>query len=249
MQFWLGTHQPHWLGRLDVPMFVSHRTLRTRRSLPVARGPWALDSGAFTEIKDNGRWTFGQDEYVEAVQRYGEEIGHLAWAAPMDWPSEPFAREKTGLSMSEHQERTVQSYLDLRDRGPFVPVLQGWELEDYLACADLYDEAGVDLAEEALVAVGSVCRRHSTAEIGWIMRELAGLGLSLHGFGVKQGGLERYGDILTSADSMAWSFRARHDHPLPGCTHKSCANCQIYAERWYWRIRDRLDWPTLDLAL
>lgn len=245
MDFWLGTHRPNWLALLDVPMFVSHRTLRDRKTLPVARGPWALDSGAFTEIKDNGHWTFGTEEYVEAVQRYGAEIGQLAWAAPMDWPSEPFARAKTGLTVREHQERTVQSYLDLRDRGPFIPVLQGWELDDFHDCVDLYTEAGVDLAVLPLVAVGSVCRRHATAEIGWIMRTLADRGLRLHGFGVKQGGLERYGDVMVSADSMAWSYRARHDRPLPGCTHKSCANCPIYAERWYWRIRERLDWQRL----
>jgi hypothetical protein len=33
--FWLGTHQPGWLARLDVPLFASHRTLRTRRRLPL----------------------------------------------------------------------------------------------------------------------------------------------------------------------------------------------------------------------
>lgn len=248
MKFWLGTHQPQWLGRLDIPLFVSHRTLRERKSLPVARGPWALDSGAFSELVLNGRWVTTLPEYTEAVARYEAEIGHLAWAAPMDWACEPHMIERTGLSVREHQERTVANYLDIRDAGPFVPVLQGWELADYLHCVDLYDEAGVDLTAEPLVAVGSVCRRHSTAEIGWIMRELSGLGLSLHGFGVKQGGLERYGDILASADSMAWSYRARHEPPLPQCEHKTCANCTVYAERWYRRMRARLDWPRLDVA-
>jgi len=37
---------------------------------------------------------------------------------------------------------------------------------------------------------------------------------------------------LTSADSMAWSFWARYDAPLEGCTHQSCANCRIYALQW-----------------
>jgi hypothetical protein len=43
--FFLGTHRPGWLARLDVPLFVSHRTLRTWPRLPWAREPWALDSG------------------------------------------------------------------------------------------------------------------------------------------------------------------------------------------------------------
>lgn len=48
--FYLGTHQPQWLGRYDVPMFISRRRLSSRKSLPQARGRWALDSGGFTEL-------------------------------------------------------------------------------------------------------------------------------------------------------------------------------------------------------
>jgi hypothetical protein len=38
----------------------------------------------------------------------------------------------------------------------------------------------------------------------------------LHGFGVKLTGLESFGDELLSADSMAWSYAARRDHPIKG---------------------------------
>lgn len=56
---------------------------------------------------------------------------------------------------------------------------------------------------------------------------------SLHGFGIKVLGLRRYGHLLTSADSMAWSVAARRSAPLPGCTaHRNCANCPRYAYRW-----------------
>jgi len=247
VDFFLGTHRPNWLGMLTVPLFVSHRTLAPRHTHPRAVTDWALDSGGFSELSLHGAWRTSVEEYVEAVDTYRVLIGRLQWAAPMDWMCEPHIIERTGLSVREHQERTVQNFLDIRDRGPFIPVLQGWELDDYLACVRLYEDAGVDLTAVPLVAVGSVCRRHSTAEIGWIMRELSSLGLRLHGFGVKQGGLERYGDVLASADSMAWSMRARYDR-LPGCEHKTCANCPVYAERWYWRIRERLDWPRLELA-
>ena len=50
MKFFLGTHLPQWLGRIDVPLFVSHRMLHKRRTFPRALGEWALDSGGFTEI-------------------------------------------------------------------------------------------------------------------------------------------------------------------------------------------------------
>lgn len=231
MLFWLGTHCTDWLGKLDVPLFVSHRRLAERKRLPIALAPWALDSGGFTELDKYGTWRTTTGEYLEAVERYGD-IGQLVWAAPMDWMCEPHMIEKTGLSVREHQERTVANYLELRGRGPFIPVLQGWTLTDYERCVDLYEGAGVDLCAESVVGVGSVCRRQDTGEIGRIMHTLSDHGLRLHGFGVKKAGVQRYGRYLTSSDSMAWSYQARRDWPMPGCRHRNCANCSRYALRW-----------------
>ena len=44
MQFYLGTHQPAWLTKADVPLFVSHRRLvgRLVDNRPRARTSWAL---------------------------------------------------------------------------------------------------------------------------------------------------------------------------------------------------------------
>ena len=149
---------------------------------------------------------------------------------------EPFMIARTGLPVTEHLHRTVENYLTLRRLAPdlpVIPVVQGWRLPDYLACLDLYASAGVDLAALPRVGLGSVCRRQSTAEIAVIVTELARRGLRLHGFGVKTGGLHLYGHLLTSADSMAWSYAARRAPALPGCTgHKNCANCLAYATRW-----------------
>jgi hypothetical protein len=89
VRFWLGAHQSHWLGLADVPLMVSHRTLARRRWLPQARGPWALDSGAFSEIAAHGHFQTSPSAYVAAVRRYADEIGHLAWAVPQDWMCEP----------------------------------------------------------------------------------------------------------------------------------------------------------------
>ena len=66
-----------------------------------------------------------------------------------------------------------------------------------------------------------------------IASTFAARGIRLHGFGVKTGGLHLYGRQLASADSMAWSYAARRQPPLPGCTsHKNCANCLAYATQW-----------------
>jgi hypothetical protein len=245
--FYLGSHETSWLEKLDVPLFISHRRLAKRRRLPLARCDWALDSGGFTELALHGAWHTSVSEYVEAVQRYGEEIGRLQWAAPMDWMCEPFMLETTGLSLEAHQEKTVANYLDLRGQGPFIPVLQGWTVTDYERCVDLYESAGVDLAAEPLVGVGSICRRQSTAEVAHIMRVLNDAGIRTHGFGVKKQGISNYARLLSSADSMAWSYAARRRWPLPGCTHKHCTNCPRFALRWREEVLARVFWLELQL--
>jgi hypothetical protein len=233
--FWLGAHQPAWLAQTTVPLFVSHRRLAGYRTLPRALGPWALDSGAFSEIAQHGRFTTTPAAYAAAVDRYAGEVGGMAWAAIQDWMREPFMVNRTGRTVAEHQARTVGSYLDLMDRAPhlpWVPVLQGFTVAEYLACIDRYAAAGVDLTVLPLVGLGSVCRRQATTEIAGVVTELSITGLRLHGFGVKTGGLDRYGHLLASADSMAWSFTARREPALAGCAHANCANCLRYALAW-----------------
>lgn len=243
LTFYLGTHRATWLWQIrGIPLFISHRVLRTRRStFPRATTRWALDSGGFTELNLHGEWRTTPHEYVAAVRRYVDELGSLQWASPQDWMCEPWVIAKTGLSVAEHQQRTVDNYLQLRELAPdlpFIPVLQGWELPDYHAHADAYAAAGVDLAAEPVVGIGSVCRRQATGQIATIFDELSGRGLRMHGFGVKSAGLSMYADNLTSADSLAWSFGARQD-ALKGIRHchkSSCVNCLHYALAWRERM-------------
>lgn len=231
-----------------VPLFVSRRRLVARKTFPQAAAGWALDSGGFTELSLYGGWQTTSDQYVSDVLRFEREIGLLEWVAPQDWMCELFMLEKTGGSIEVHQRLTVENFLELRQRlGELViPVLQGWSKESYLWCWEMYEEANVDLEAEAVVGVGSVCRRQNMAVAGEIVRSLSPL--NLHGFGVKLTGLESYGDALTSADSMAWSYRARMDHPLRGCTHKSCANCLRYAMRWRDQVLARLGQQRLEMV-
>ena len=44
-------------------------------------------------------------------------------------------------------------------------------------------------------------------------------------------------EFLTSADSLAWSLRARFAPPLPGCTHQRCSSCPRFALRWLQNIK------------
>ena len=254
MRFFLGTHQPNWLTLTAAALFVSDRRLRRyRRSLPTALGSWSLDSGGFTELQQYGTWDHGPTpcQYAERVRRYRDEIGGLVWAAPQDWMCEPIVLSGgtagpirfagTGLSVAEHQRRTVSNLLELRAIAPdlpFIPVLQGYTLTEYLTCIDRYHDAGVDLAAEPTVGIGSVCRREATAEAAEIIHAVSDRlpGIRLHGFGIKTSGLGAYGSLLASSDSMAWSAAARYSPSLPGCTHTTCANCPKWAFRWRERV-------------
>lgn len=230
MRFYLGAHMPRWLERLKVPLFVSRRRLVTYKQLPRAAAPWALDSGGFTELSSFGRWTLSPEEYVEEVHRYRDEVGGMEWAAIQDWMCEPWIIQKTGLSVEEHQRRTLANYerlLVLAPALPWTPVLQGWSRPDYLRHLAWYRAAGHRLERLPVVGVGSVCRRQASNEAGAIVRELAYEGLRLHGFGFKinafVAGFHRY---LASSDSMAWSAAARREPRLEGCSHRgNCANC------------------------
>lgn len=239
--FFLGTHQPHWLFSVGVPLFVSRRTLCERKGLKRALAPWALDSGGFTELSMFGEWRTGIAHYIGEVKRWASEIGSMVWAACQDWMCEPFILDKTKLTVAEHQKRTIDNYLELRSREPdlpWVPVLQGWSMGEYEDHAEQYERRGVDLRKLPTVGLGSVCRRQNTMRVACLIRTLAKSGIRLHGFGFKLGGLAEVGDVLESSDSLAWSFAARRQPPLPGHTHKNCANCVTYALQWRDRVLD-----------
>lgn len=237
--FYLGCQEPVWLARFAVPMMISRRRLIRYKNLPVALGPVLIDSSGFTEIKDNGCWTFSDEQYVSEARWFKSSLRSVVGVFIKDWMCEPFIIAKTGLSVFEHQSRTVASYLELSLLAPdvpWLPVLQGWTLADYLRCVDMYASAGVDLSAFPLVGVGSICTRQSTSEAVNILSALSNLGLRLHGFGFKTDGLPIAAKYLASSDSMAWSSDARYSHPLDGCEHRNCANCSRYALLW----RDRV---------
>lgn len=253
--FCLGTHMPNWVEQTDVPLFISRRRLAPYRTLPRARGPVRIDSSGFTELAMHGRWTVSERQYAGEVRRFVSEIGNIVWAAAQDWMCEPAILKSTGLDVAEHQRRTVANYLELRSLAPdlpWVPVLQGWRAEDYLRHADAYLAAGIDLAALPVVGLGTVCRRQNTAEGEGVVRRLTAGGLRLHGFGFKVLGLERLGPLMTSADSMAWSFRARKEgrRLCRNGRHRACANCLEWALAWRRRVLVALDRPAqLSLAL
>ncbi|MFF0448066.1 hypothetical protein ACFYT4_16930 [Streptomyces sp. NPDC004609] len=231
--FWLGAHRPHRLKQTNAPLFISNRQLAPVRTLPRALGPWALDSGGFTEITKYGEWRTTPQQYVRQIRRYRDEVGQLAWASQQDPMCEDEALRMTGLSIDQHQDLTVTNFLSLRwlaPELPIIPVFQGWLRPHYVRCAEKFAAAGVDLTREPLVGVGSICRLPNTFTAGWILQDLHAMGLKLHAFGYKKTGLASSWPYVASADSMAWSKAGRYERVCG--THSGEANCLSYAQSW-----------------
>lgn len=281
-QFYVGA-KPNWhmtrgpRSKLDplplpVPAFVSYLQLRKIKALRPAVVRWALDSGGFTMLSTHGRWTIGPETFADDVRRYIAEVGCLDFVPVQDWMCEPQITAQTRKTVADHQRLTVQSYLDLRRLAPEVPwapVLQGFEIRDYYQILALYQEAGVSLEElqrAPRLGIGSVCRRQSTRQVAYMLREFRdGYGLeNMHGFGFKVTGLIYAARFLASADSFAWSKEAyetrAHNRPSSlGHRHGAsggCQNCPDYAVRWRNRLiekillaYERLPDDQVDLAL
>lgn len=216
-------------------MFISRRKIEKRRKLVRAIAPWSLDSGGFSEITMFGEWRTSPAKYIRVARRARDEIGLMRWAAPQDWMCEPPMLKRTGLSIAEHQRRTIANYLELKDHAPdvpWIPVLQGWRERDYFEHVEQYARARVDLAREPIVGMGTVCRRQASGGAGHVLSRLAAAGIRIHAFGFKTRGVLECAHVLASADSHAWAMTAHYRNPMPGHTHRRCKNCLIYALAW-----------------
>lgn len=246
VKFFLGTHQPGWLKRTRVPLFISYARLKSYKTLPRAKSPWALDSGAFSELAHWGRWTVSARQYATSVQTAQEQVGRLEWASIQDWICSPAAVKRTGLSVTIHQQRTINSLLTLRELAPevsWLPILQGWDVQSYLTHIRMYEQHGIRLKRETLVGVGSLASRQRSDEMVLVLDMLKEEGIKTHAFGLSSSGLRRVKGLIESADSMVWSFIARRRRiKLGNCGdgHIVCNNCLRYALAWRRQVLARL---------
>lgn len=210
MLFYLGTHRVVHACHFD-RAFISVNRLRERVS-PFSVNDWILDSGAFTELARFGSYKTSVEDYATLINRW-VWCGNLELAVTQDYMCEPFMLQKTGLTVEDHQQLTIERYDELRRlaAAEVMPVLQGYAPEDYVRHLKMY---GKRLGRGQRVGVGSVCKRNRDPLT--IARVLEGIknerpDLRLHGFGVKTTALANayVCSLLYSADSMAWSYAAR----------------------------------------
>jgi hypothetical protein len=231
--FFTGLHQPSDAQHFDAA-FVSVNRLRNRKS-NFRVGDWIMDSGAFSEISQFGEYRNEVSEYANQIIRWAK-CGNLLAAVTQDYMCEAFILEKTGLTIYEHQQKTVARYDELLrcETGVYImPVLQGYAPNDYVRHIEMY---GSRLAKGAWVGVGSICKRNGdprAIESVLLAIHYARPDLRLHGFGLKSTALASgiVNQLLFSADSMAWSYQAR----MKGGN----GNDWREAKRWTERITSR----------
>ena len=218
--FYVGLHQPGDSGHFDRACISIHRL--ERRKKPLACQDVFIDSGAFTKLEKHGHYPESPETYARQLHRlWSEGVVNITVASTQDYMCEPFMLTKTGMTVDQHQRLTVERYdailseLNRLFSGEvpfeFLPVLQGFTVEEYLAHIDMY---GDRLKHGMWVGVGSVCKRQgNVAVIEGILRAIHEKrpDLRLHGFGVKITALRSalVRRLLYSADSMAWSYAAR----------------------------------------
>jgi hypothetical protein len=123
-----------------------------------------LDSGGFSMLNKYGLFPFTPENYINLV---GMLKPHFY--AGMDYPCEP---EITRLSKLETDKERIHATVDFaielddltvyNPDSVFVPVIQGYSVDDYKYCIDLYKANGLI---KDYMAVGSMCKRRNTPAI------------------------------------------------------------------------------------
>jgi hypothetical protein len=215
LRFFVGLHQPS-----DAKHFmracISVKRLATRRK-PLECPEVLLDSGAFTEILQYGRYRQSVNEHASHLRRlHADGVASIAAVVAQDYMCEPVILAKTGMTIKDHQRLTIDRYDELQaallgTHLTIMPVLQGFEPDTYILHLRSYSDR---LRPSMWVGVGSVCKRNRSPVdiinvLGAIKAERPDL--RLHGFGIKLTSLAdpRIREHLYSADSMAWSYAAR----------------------------------------
>ncbi len=234
-----------WLAHVGVPLFgvaPAAGAAQDAAEGPRRVGRWT--PAAFSELSLYGGWRTTPEEYVAAVKRYDREIGQLEWAAGQDYMWKVMLA-RTGLSVEEHQRRTVANSFGwsscgtedddtgLHPEAPFMPTSRVSRVGDYLRCWDMFGEAGVDLSNYPSVGVRFGVPASTPARSARCWRRCANairecrctvMALRHRDFGTMVTCLRRR--------QPGVGMNARKIRGYPGCTHGKCSNCVKWALRW-----------------
>lgn len=171
-----------------------------------------IDSGGFAVHKRFGEYPYTVEQYIEYVQ-YMMEKWPVTEVAILDYPCEPTVNREIYSSNLDRIRITVDnaiSCIDADHNIPWVPVIQGYSLKEYLTCWGLYQDAGI---KANLWAMGSVCARKKLGGIRTIVTALhKRTKQNLHAFGLTLVSIRdpQVFFALESSDSLAWNWYAKN---------------------------------------
>ncbi|MEU8272661.1 hypothetical protein AB0B89_36635, partial [Sphaerisporangium sp. NPDC049002] len=127
-----------------------------------------LDSGGFSQIRQNGKWTFTPEEYVRRVRWYASEIGMPDFIAPMDWMCEPWVIAGRNQHLPRKNPLYCHGTRAARGaplEGPDEPFddavgkhLQ-WTVENYILLYKLFMEVDPELADRLIPVIQGWSKR------------------------------------------------------------------------------------------
>ncbi|WP_224095621.1 hypothetical protein [Nostoc sp. MS1] len=225
--YFLGCNFPEKIASLDCPVMLSingffkkRGNKYTCRKQPFNGGnhPMIFDSGAFSRISR----LYGYKNhlptrtYAQVIWRF-KNCCNLVAVVVQDYMCEEYILSITGLDILTHQRLTLHrrdrlvEELDrlAQDTGeapPYImPVLQGYEPDDYLRHFDNY---GSRLLPGDWIGIGSVCKRNANPGSIWAILNQLPTGFRWHGFGVKRTALQdgAIRGCFYSVDSQAGSL-------------------------------------------
>lgn len=250
-QYYVGSDRVNLLKKIDRPSMVSAYAVRDRKSdISInANQNWMMDSGAFTQVTNFGDFVICPEKYIRIAMRF-EHSGRLDCIATQDYMCEPDVinklREKgREASVRIHQRKTIDRFIRLKKEArkqglgvPVMPVLQGWEVEDYVEHFKMYQDLinlpthyylpgpygeyfPVKRNWNQWLGIGSTCKRNKNPEIVsniidaleeyWDEQCIKKDGFRIHLFGFKKTGLRLASirDRIYSADSFAYDYANR----------------------------------------
>ena len=172
-----------------------------------------LDSGGFSFFTKYSDYPFELNKYIEWIHNMNEaNDGKVNYCAIRDYPCEPLINRASISTNKERIEKTVQNAIECIDTDNtinWMPVLQGYDLEEYLSCLDLYKDVGII---EDILAIGSMCRRTDIKTIEKIIRSIKKeYNGKIHLFGLTMNALKsKYiVDNTFSCDTIGYTFMCK----------------------------------------
>ena len=210
---------------------ISKYFIASRFELPNSVERVILDSGGYSFYMKYGKYPFDLEKYIELVYLIQDQ-SPLFKVAILDYPCEPKLDRHRPMTNKERIDKTISNAVECfqADRKiPWLPVIQGYEIDEYSSCIDQYKDVGI---KSDYWAIGSLCsRKGQKMKIRNIVSSIVEYtgDVKLHSFGLTLSYLSdpQIFNSIYSTDSSSWNYRARTMAEKPEMIRKHLAKINL----------------------